>query len=361
MLYTIIYYLEDKLNKAIGLIPQIWFNLFLIFNKNYTYLFLIILILGTTIVLSSTSWLIAWIGLEINLLRLIPIILIKNYSNTTDSAIKYFIIQATSSSLMIFSRLFQITFERYFFSHFNSYLIFLTLLVKSAIAPFHIWFPQLAENFNWLQFFIAISWQKIAPMWLIANLNLNYWILSTLILSTIIGSLRGILINSIKQILIYSSITQSGWLLTTIFLNKIIWVVYFCIYIFIISLLVTFCAVSNLNFINKLSCKTSNPLILINFIFIIFSIAGFPPFLGFLSKIIVIQFLVIFWKNLILIKTLILATLISLFFYIKIILSLSLNPLIFKYNLFYIKSNFILFLIFNILGNLLIPIFLFLI
>jgi len=66
--------------------------------------FFIIIILGTLIVISSNSWLNAWLGLEINLISFIRFIIKKN-SFSSESAILYFIFQCFASIIFYFQLL----------------------------------------------------------------------------------------------------------------------------------------------------------------------------------------------------------------------------------------------------------------
>jgi len=69
------------------------------------------------------------LGLELNLLAIIPL-LKNNNSNSANACIKYFLIQAFSSYLLIF---------RFFFNNFRfSYiLIIIRLLLKIGVRPLH--------------------------------------------------------------------------------------------------------------------------------------------------------------------------------------------------------------------------------
>jgi NADH:ubiquinone oxidoreductase subunit 2 (subunit N) len=73
--------------------------LFLIYKNLLFIPFAFILILGTLLAVSSTSWFPAWLGLEINLLRIIPLIFCNSKNQINEAAIKYFIIQAFASRI----------------------------------------------------------------------------------------------------------------------------------------------------------------------------------------------------------------------------------------------------------------------
>jgi NADH-ubiquinone oxidoreductase chain 2 len=62
----------------------------------------ITLIGGILISISSNSWLGAWIGLEVNLMSIIPLISSQENIYTTEASLKYFIVQALASSALLF-------------------------------------------------------------------------------------------------------------------------------------------------------------------------------------------------------------------------------------------------------------------
>lgn len=164
--------------------------------------------------------------------------------------------------------------------------------------------------------------------------------------------------NSIKKILAYSSILHSRWILSIIIINIKIWLNYFLIYSVITVRIISIIMINQIKDIkriifNKIPFKQK-----IIFILNIFSLAGLPPFLGFLGKFLIITYLLNYNFNLFIMTILIISSLIGLFFYIKIIYSMlmvknnSINLLTTeKYrNIKTILINF------SILANLIIPV-----
>nr|QOL00751.1 NADH dehydrogenase subunit 2 [Teleogryllus infernalis] len=92
----------------------------LMFNPSKM-LFMMMLILGTMISISSNSWPATWMGLEINLLAFIPLMSSKSNMMSTEAAMKYFIIQAMASSMLL-------TFIMQFYFVFHKCKILLTSL-----------------------------------------------------------------------------------------------------------------------------------------------------------------------------------------------------------------------------------------
>jgi NADH-ubiquinone oxidoreductase chain 2 len=70
-----------------------------------TLLFVLVLLLSVFMIISSPSWLGAWVGLEVNLMSFIPMILSRGVLTRIESCIKYFLVQAFSSLLLLLSLL----------------------------------------------------------------------------------------------------------------------------------------------------------------------------------------------------------------------------------------------------------------
>nr|QRW36332.1 NADH dehydrogenase subunit 2 [Hydroporus kasyi] len=289
----------------------------------YKLIFISMLFMGTIITISSYSWLGVWMGLEINLLSFIPLINMKNNQFSSESSIKYFLIQALASSIFLFTIIMFISKskminELYYFNKTLMMIMNSTILLKLGAAPFHFWFPEIIEGLNWMNSIILMTWQKIAPMMILSyTMKLNYFIYFIIILSTLIGSIGGLNQISLRKILAYSSINHIGWMLSSFIMNEIIWIIYFLIYSFITISIILMFNKFNIFMLNQLFMMMNNFYIIKYFMLInLLSLGGLPPFLGFLPKWIIIQNLS--YNNFLLITFMIMMTLITLFFYLRI-------------------------------------------
>jgi len=325
--------------------------------KPYALIFTGFLTSGTFIACSAESWFTCWLGLEINLIRLIPLLLIKLSPISTEAAIKYFLAQAIASILIMFAALSNnIMFSEIFIIEAN-YLIFLALSIKAGIAPLHFWFPQVIKNREWAQCALIISWQKIAPFVLLSSfLSSNIFFIITLF-RVATGALGGLNQSNIKIILTYSSIIHSGWMLTVIQFSTSYWLIYFFIYVFISITLISCFWGSNIQSSSQINSSNWNTTTKSNFYLSLVSLGGLPPFLGFRAKISALC-LIIYNTNLILIFIIIISSLVSLFYYIQLIYNLIMNSTEKNKILSNINNNLnnkILFSV-SLLGNVLIPI-----
>nr|YP_010127368.1 NADH dehydrogenase subunit 2 [Apomecyna saltator]QPO99864.1 NADH dehydrogenase subunit 2 [Apomecyna saltator] len=292
--------------------------------KFYKMLFFLTLMLGTLIAISSYSWLSMWMGLEINLLSIIPLLKDSKNLYPSEAALKYFITQALASSILLFSIVLSLNLSE-FMDYPKNFIILMmnsALMTKLGAAPFHSWFPEVMEGLNWNNATIMLTWQKIAPMVLVMyNCQLTYFMLAIIIFSTILSGTLGLNQISLRKILTYSSINHIGWMLASMLNSQTIWMIYFLIYTLITLNLIVIFHYFKIYFLNQFFF-VSNNLKMIKFFFIcnFLSLGGLPPFLGFFPKWMVINNLIS--NNFYLMSTLLIVfTLISLYFYLRVTFS----------------------------------------
>lgn len=189
-------------------------------------------------------------------------------------------------------------------------------------APFHFWFPEVIEGLSWFNGLIILTWQKIAPIILLIYTNFTFFYLILIIITRII--IRGIIgINqiSLRKILAYSRINHIGWIIASIIFIESIWLYYFRIYSIISINIIIIFKIHNIFFLKQLFIIINkNTLFKFFFILNFFSLGGLPPFLGFLPKWLTIQTLI--QNNFYFIRIIIiLITLITLYFYLRITFS----------------------------------------
>nr|YP_010044602.1 NADH dehydrogenase subunit 2 [Dorcus koreanus]QPF24636.1 NADH dehydrogenase subunit 2 [Dorcus koreanus] len=292
------------------------------------------LALGTMIAISSYSWMGMWMGLEINLLSFIPLISTSKNMYSSESALKYFIAQAMASTILllaiiIFSSKILFPVE----NNVQSSLLFNTsLLLKMGAAPLHFWFPEVMEGLSWLNSMILLTWQKIAPMMLLAYSGKTLMLLTTAVISCMfVSGVMGQNHLSLRKIMAYSSINHIGWMIAASLFFEVIWMIYFAIYSIITLNIVVMFKKLNIFYMKQLTLSMNQePLIKMFFILNFLSLGGLPPFLGFFPKWLTIQ--VMINENFSsLAIVMILATLATLYFYMRVTFStlvLSMNSFI---------------------------------
>nr|YP_007316857.1 NADH dehydrogenase subunit 2 [Biston panterinaria]AFQ99220.1 NADH dehydrogenase subunit 2 [Biston panterinaria]ANW36749.1 NADH dehydrogenase subunit 2 [Biston panterinaria]ANW36762.1 NADH dehydrogenase subunit 2 [Biston panterinaria]ANW36801.1 NADH dehydrogenase subunit 2 [Biston panterinaria] len=294
--------------------------MFFYMNSNKMF-FLFILIFSTMISISSNSWFGCWIGLEINLMSFIPLISKANNLMASEAALKYFLTQSIAS----INFLFYIIMKLIFFKNFETNNIMLmminsSMLMKMGAAPFHFWFPNIIEGLSWFNSFILMTWQKITPMILLSYYFNKNLLTFSIMLNIIIGAMGGLNQTSLRKMMAFSSINNLGWMISSIMISENLWIFYLFMYSFLISTMCLFFYLTNSYFINQLFILNMKPMIKINLLINFLSLGGLPPFIGFMPKWIIINFLTM--NNFYLMTLIfIMMSLIMLFFYIRIIYS----------------------------------------
>nr|WCJ52988.1 NADH dehydrogenase subunit 2 [Aphis aurantii] len=312
-------------------------------NLNLTkIMFFIMLMFSTLMSISASNWLSMWMGLELNLFSIIPILNFKSSIYSIEATMKYFLIQAFASILLL---IFLINKNFYFFNNSNI-LIMMPLLMKLSLMPFHLWLPSMMEGLNWTSCLLMMTWQKISPLIMISYLNTDKNLIFLITLISM-NSMFGLNQNSMRKILAMSSINNSTWMLFAILLNNKLWMNYFLIYSMLNFLIIKILNNYKINYINQLKFFNLNFFFKLNMMMLIFSIMGLPPMIGFLMKWMLIKTLIYNHMYLIMMM-LIMLTILNLFFYIKMSYFMLFNFNLFnKWYLQNKKNNYNFFLFMN--------------
>nr|AEE98120.1 NADH dehydrogenase subunit 2 [Edwardsina confusa] len=292
-------------------------------------LFFLTLILGSLITVSANSWLGAWIGLEINLLSFIPLMMDTNNLMSTEAALKYFLTQALASSVLLFSIIiFMVKTNLMNFLDLEFYwttlIINSCLLMKMGAAPFHFWFPTVMEGLSWNIGLILLTIQKLAPLTLLSyTMNMKFMIF-IIIASIIVGSIGGLNQTSIRKLMAFSSINHLGWIVASMIMSENLWLIYYLIYCLLSVSLIWLFDLFKFFYFNQMFCTMNkSPIIKFCMFSTLLSMGGLPPFLGIIPKWLTIQtmisqdlfFLMIF---------MVVFTLLTLFFYLRLFFTASL-------------------------------------
>nr|YP_006665896.1 NADH dehydrogenase subunit 2 [Mengenilla moldrzyki]AFC35459.1 NADH dehydrogenase subunit 2 [Mengenilla moldrzyki] len=320
------------------------------------FLFFILLILGSLITMSSNSWISMWMGLELNFISFIPFINSWNNSLMIETSMKYFIIQALSSSILILS-IIMIMSKIYLIIESKFYLLGLNfaVLMKLGMFPFHFWLPNLIEGMSWLTSFIMLTWQKIAPMILISIYFYYKLIIIIIIMSMIISNFGGLNQLSLRKIFTYSSFNHLSWMMSSFLFSKYWWFIYWMLYFLIITPMIYICKTFNFFNINQLFSNFLMKNLFMIYFMNLFSLGGLPPFLGFFPKWFILNFLT--YKNFYFLSFfMILLTLLNLYYYIRLFF---ISLLFFNHKIYWMKKIIINKLMFFIIFLINLPMWMF--
>nr|BBO49571.1 NADH dehydrogenase subunit 2 [Breviceps mossambicus] len=293
------------------------------------------LAVGTTTTLMSYHWLLAWIGLEINTLAIIPMITKTPHPRAIEAATKYFLTQATASAMILFAGMMNAWYtgiwETTQPTSPASILISIALATKLGLAPLHFWMPEVIQGSPLLTGLILSTWQKIAPMTLLINIapTTNLYLMTTLGLTSIlIGGWGGTNQTQLRKLMAFSSIGHLGWTTIILKFSPNLALLNFTMYMIMTSAAFLSLHFSSSTKMSQLSTSPSKtptltPLMMLTFL----SLAGLPPLSGFPPKLLII--LELCKQNMqMLALTMLISSLMALFFYLQLtyILSMTLLP-----------------------------------
>ena len=310
-------------------------------------------ILGMFFMVSSNDIILFYLGLELQSLSLYILASIdRDNLRSSESGIKYFVLSALSSGLLLYgcSLLYGFTGSTNFDliadqlikdntgAVFAMVFVLVGLAFKVSAVPFHMWTPDVYEGAptSITSYFAVVP--KVAGLAVLIKFMfipfsniLSEWqliIIFISIASMILGAVAAIVQKNIKRLLAYSSIGHVGYALAGVATGVISGyessIIYISIYV-VMNVGAFSCLYllkkdgeyrENISDLSGLSKK--QPLLAISFLVILFSLAGIPPLAGFFAKFYVFT-AVIEQKMYALAIIGLLTTVISAFYYLRII------------------------------------------
>lgn len=332
------------------------------FSSEFEFLILISLTIFALLLLISSNDLITfYLAIEMQSLCLYVLAAFKKTSQfSSEAGLKYFILGALSSSLLLFgmSLIYGTTGSTNFLDITKnilcltntqletSYILILGiilllcgLLFKITAVPFHIWSPDVYEGAPFLVMIFFSTIPKLAIFSILIKLlysiffNLNFiWqplLINTALLTVTLSSVATLYQKKIKRFLAYSSINHVGYMLIGLSTGTLLGVhasfLYLVVYLItmftLFGVLLSLKKSTNKNLIyltDLLYLKQTHPIIKFILILLFFSMAGIPPLIGFFAKF-YIFFTAIETHYYFLLTISILCSTLSAFYYIRII------------------------------------------
>nr|YP_009144257.1 NADH dehydrogenase subunit 2 [Crocidura panayensis]ACY36776.1 NADH dehydrogenase subunit 2 [Crocidura panayensis]ACY36777.1 NADH dehydrogenase subunit 2 [Crocidura panayensis]ACY36779.1 NADH dehydrogenase subunit 2 [Crocidura panayensis]ACY36780.1 NADH dehydrogenase subunit 2 [Crocidura panayensis]ACY36783.1 NADH dehydrogenase subunit 2 [Crocidura panayensis] len=291
------------------------------------------IMLGTSIVMTSSHWFMTWLGFEMNMMAIVPILMKKYSPRSMEAATKYFLTQATASMILMLAIIINLMYSgQWTIKNMENYtastLITIALVMKLGLAPFHFWVPEVTQGVSLNSGLILLTWQKIAPLTLLcqiySSINTNLLLLMSLT-SIMIGGWGGLNQTQLRKIMAYSSIAHMGWMMTILIYNPNLSLLNLLIYILMTSsmfMLLIFTSTTSTLSLSLTWNKT--PIITIMSLITLLSLGGLPPLTGFMPKWMIIQELT--KNNSVILPTLMaILALLNLFFYMRLTYSTALT------------------------------------
>nr|YP_010957343.1 NADH dehydrogenase subunit 2 [Amblycirrhitus pinos]WMY90644.1 NADH dehydrogenase subunit 2 [Amblycirrhitus pinos] len=288
--------------------------------------------LGTSITFASSHWFLAWMGLEMNTLAIVPLMIKPHHPRAVEATTKYFLAQATAAAMLLFASLSNAwltgQWEILQMNHpFPTTMVTLALAFKLGLAPMHSWLPEVLQGLDLLTGLILSTWQKLAPFALMLQIQpLDSNILIFIgVTSTLVGGWGGLNQTQLRKILAYSSIAHLGWMILVLRFSASLTLLTLLIYIFMTTaafLVFKYNKVTNINGLATSWVKAPALTALIPLILL--SLGGLPPLTGFMPKWLILQELAN--QTLVPIATLAaLSALLSLYFYLRLSYAMTLT------------------------------------
>nr|AEE02011.1 NADH dehydrogenase subunit 2 [Cyrtodactylus agusanensis] len=282
------------------------------------------LMTSTLITMSSNHWLLAWFGLELNTLSILPMIMKSHHPRATEAATKYFLVQVTAAAMILLASITNAWQTGHWtITHTTPTTTLLTtmaIMLKLGAAPMYMWYPHVLQGATLNTALLISTWQKIAPLTLLymTHNHLNHT--TTLLLglmSALVGGWAGLNQTQIRTIMAFSSIAHMGWLITAITLSPSLATLTMLAYA--LTTLATFMPLAT-------TTKTAtdigtlwplSPMTLVTTMITLMSLGGLPPLTGFMPKWLILKELTSMELPLVA-TTLLMSSLLSLYFYIRL-------------------------------------------
>nr|AER58870.1 NADH dehydrogenase subunit 2 [Asthenes helleri] len=256
------------------------------------------LLLGTTITISSNHWAMAWTGLEINTLAILPLISKPHHPRAIEATTKYFLVQAAASTLLLFSSttnaLFTGQWDITQLTHPISCLLMTTAIsIKLGLVPFHFWFPEVLQGSSLTTGLLLATIMKFPPITLIllTSPSLNHTLLTIMAISSAaLGGWAGLNQTQTRKVLAFSSISHLGWMTIIIIYNPKLTLITFYLYCLMnAAIFLTLKTTKILKLSSMMTAWTKIPSLSATLMLALLSLAGLPPLTGFLPKWLIIQ------------------------------------------------------------------------
>ena len=316
-------------------------------------------LIGTMIMISANSLLMLYLGIELLSLSLYALIgFNKKSSLSSEAAIKYYVLGAMSSGILLFgisliygftgsitydgiaSQLINIDMNSVDYIAIIFGIIFITasLCFKFGAAPFHMWVPDIYQGSLISTTILLSTLPKIAvfivflklyfiPFFLLKHVWSDILIFVGM-LSIILGSIFALTQENIKRLLAYSAISNIGFIILSLGLISIDGIhasLYYTI-VYTLTALASFGIIthitSNSNDIENIKdlagLSKTHPYFAFLILITMLSSAGIPPLIGFHAKLMVIKALIAS-SYIILSVIVVIMTVVSAYYYLRVI------------------------------------------
>ncbi len=298
--------------------------------KGEYFILVLLSVLGMMVMASAHSLLTIYLGLEIMSLSLYTLIaMARDRAVAVEAALKYFVLGAIASGLLLygmsmiygvtgslniadiasFAMISNLISEQILILNFGLVFLVIGVAFKFGAVPFHMWVPDVYHGAPTSVTMFLSTVPKIAATAMLVRLLIDglgefqaYWadlFMILGILSIAIGAVVALLQTNIKRMLAYSTISHVGFVLLGFVTGMVegYGAAVFYVLAYVLMSLAAFGCIITLNKKGYESDKISDfrglskssPWFALILLIVMLSMAGVPPFIGFYSKLFILQ------------------------------------------------------------------------
>ncbi len=298
--------------------------------KGEYFVLVLLSVLGMMVMASAHSLLTVYLGLEIMSLSLYTMIAIaRDRAVAVEAALKYFVLGAIASGLLLygmsmiygvtgslniaeiasFAMISSLASEQVLILNFGLVFLVIGVAFKFGAVPFHMWIPDVYHGAPTSVTMFLSTVPKIAATAMLVRLLIDglgefqaYWadlFMVLAILSIAVGAVVALMQTNIKRMLAYSTISHVGFVLLGFVTGTVegYGAAAFYVLAYVLMSLAAFGCIIALNKkgfeADKISdfkgLSKSSPWFALIMLVVMLSMAGVPPFIGFYSKLFILQ------------------------------------------------------------------------
>jgi len=218
----------------------------------------------------------------------IPLLMAEMSRVALENRLKYFLVQRVASLWFIFSCLIRT------FIQWNIIILIMVLAItlKLGMAPFHGWFISVMSSTSFSLMFLLSTAQKFIPLLVLRTLPRNPLVVNILVLVTLRAVfMLGLAQLSVKKLFAVSSINNVRWIVLGTQVTLHSWRLYLVIYSLLLIPALRFLTLAqgqHPRHIKLAAIQNSDKL---RIVFMLISLGGLPPFLGFFNKLLIVKIL----------------------------------------------------------------------
>jgi len=298
--------------------------------RNEYFILALMSILGMMVMVSGHSLLTLYMGLEIMSLSLYALIAsARDRAVAIEAALKYFVLGAIASGLLLygmsmiygitgsldiaqisnFARASTLASQQTLILNFGLVFLVIGVAFKLGAVPFHMWVPDVYQGSPTSVTMFLSTVPKIAAIALLIRLLIDglgdlqhYWsdlLMIIAVLSIALGSLVALMQSNIKRMLAYSTISHIGFVLLG-FVTGVVEGYGAAVFYVLVYILMSLAAFGSIIALNKSGFEADqisdyqglskhSPWFALIILVVMLSMAGVPPFIGFYSKLFILQ------------------------------------------------------------------------